>query len=115
MSHDNQPVDFSLPTKFTAKRAAEVARRKKLQAGGTAQQEEKPTSIKKKTEAPHAEDTKTQIKSAPVDKKTPIIARSEAMIEKNPRNDKKRRKKGIARKCCRRKIRNEYSARINSH
>ena len=64
MNYDNQPADFSLPTKFTAKRAAEVGKRKKLHTQSTAVQEEQRTAIKKQPRAaPHAEDVKTQVKS----------------------------------------------------
>src|SRR3990167_6308054 len=63
MGYDNQPGDFTLPTKFTAKRAAEVARRKKIPTPSATPQEEKHTSIKKKQEIQHAEDVNTQVKS----------------------------------------------------
>ena len=64
MGYDNQPGDFTLPTKFTAKRAAEVARRKKIPTpSATAPQEEKQTAIKKKQEIQHAEEINTEIKS----------------------------------------------------
>jgi len=64
MGYDNQPGDFTLPTKFTAKRAAEVARRKKIPTPSTtAPQEEKQTAIKKKQEIQHTEEINTEIKS----------------------------------------------------
>ena len=84
MGYDNQPGDFTLPTKFTAKRAAEVARRKKIPTpSATAPQEEKQTAIKKKQEIQHAEEINTEIKSKEPKIETKKNSYSLRLIEKD--------------------------------